>query len=255
MSIPVVTSRRQGQIVFNFDRKGPVPTLPYELHEHITADAWASRIPQLIRLSNRYNRPALEGLWFVVMFIATLAVPAGLHATIEQSLRKDMSRVDAFYEARFICFGIAIAILMLFIGPHMVWKFMGQKRATELVKRWEAEDARVHPPGSFLPVWSVRLAGYLSTHTVLTITTPYTAAPSYFHPAAYMPSWINGPSDTGPPNGVPPTYQGFQQPGMYGEVPLYGVHGGGPGQPLPPYVGDNMRPYSDEKAGFESTRA
>jgi hypothetical protein len=77
-----------------------------------------------------------------------------------------MSRVDAFYEARFISFGIAIAILMLFIGPHMVWKFMGQKRATELVKRWEAEDARVRPPGSFVPVWSVRLAGYLSTHTV-----------------------------------------------------------------------------------------
>ena len=30
----------------------------------------------------------------------------------------------------------------------------------------EAEDARGRPPGSFCPVWSVRLAGYLSSSTV-----------------------------------------------------------------------------------------
>lgn len=77
-----------------------------------------------------------------------------------------MTRLDAIAETRFITFVIAIGVLMLFFGPHIVWKFMGQKRATELVKRWEAEDARLHVPGSFVPVWTVNLAGYLSYDTV-----------------------------------------------------------------------------------------
>lgn len=77
-----------------------------------------------------------------------------------------MNRGDALYETRFVAFAIGVAILLLFTAPHMVWKFMGQKRATELVKRWEAEDARGRPPGSFCPVWTVRLAGYLSSTTV-----------------------------------------------------------------------------------------
>jgi hypothetical protein len=97
---------------------------------------------------------------------ASIAVPAGLHGPILHSLKKNMSPGDAIVETRFISFVIAIVILMLFFGPHIVWKFMGQKRATELVKRWETEDARLHAPGSFIPVWTVKLAGYLSYDTV-----------------------------------------------------------------------------------------
>jgi len=97
---------------------------------------------------------------------ASIAVPAGLHGPILDSLKQKMSRRDAITETRFISFVIAIGILMLFFGPHIVWKFMGQKRATELVKRWESEDARLHAPGSFVPVWTVKLAGYLSYDTV-----------------------------------------------------------------------------------------
>jgi hypothetical protein len=245
MSIPVVSSRTPGQIELYLSPKSPLPKLPYELHEHVTADAWAVRIPQLISLCNRYNRPVLEGVWFIFMFIASIAVPAGLHGPILHSLEQKMTFTDAIVETRFISFVIAIGILMLFFGPHIVWKFMGQKRATELVKRWEAEDARPHAPGSFIPVWTVKLAGYLSYDSRLTITTPYVSPPSYFHPAAYPPSWINGPTDSGSPNGVPATYQGFQHQGMYGDVPLYS---NGPGLSLPPYVSDG-RGYSDEKIG------
>jgi hypothetical protein len=97
---------------------------------------------------------------------ASIAVPAGLHGPILDSLRKNMTLPDAIVETRFITFVIAIGILMLFFGPHIVWKFMGQKRATELVKKWETEDARLHAPGSFIPVWTVKLAGYLSYDTV-----------------------------------------------------------------------------------------
>ena len=77
-----------------------------------------------------------------------------------------MTRRNAKYETRLVAFAVAVAIILLFTAPHMIWKFMGQKRATALVKRWEAEDARGRPPGSFCPVWTVRLAGYLSSSTV-----------------------------------------------------------------------------------------
>jgi hypothetical protein len=97
---------------------------------------------------------------------ASIAVPAGLHGPILNSLKQKMNLFDAIAETRFISFVIGIGILMLFFGPHIVWKFMGQKRATELVKRWEAEDARLHAPGSFVPVWTVKLAGYVSYDSV-----------------------------------------------------------------------------------------
>ena len=97
---------------------------------------------------------------------ASIAIPAGLHGVILNSLKQKMNLFDAIAETRFISFVVAIGILMLFFGPHIVWKFMGQKRATELVKRWETEDARLHAPGSFVPVWSVKLAGYGSYDSV-----------------------------------------------------------------------------------------
>jgi len=96
----------------------------------------------------------------------TIAIPAVLQGVIFDSLKQKMNRRDAKSETRLIAFAVAVAIILLFTAPHMVWKFMGQKRATALVKRWEAEDARGRPPGSFCPVWAVRLAGYLSSSTV-----------------------------------------------------------------------------------------
>jgi hypothetical protein len=193
-----------------------------------------------------------------------------------------MSREDARAQARFVAFSIAIAISLLFTAPHVVWKFMGQKRATELVKRWEAEDARGRPPGSFVPVWNVKLSGYLSSHTVrvgrqllhcFTLSQfTHLSASHYHNPCHGFPNslssgclhargkdafssaitraddgqWINGPADSGPHNGVPASYQGYQHPATYGDIPLYGV----PRGPLPPYVSDDQRTYSDEKAGL-----
>jgi hypothetical protein len=67
-----------------------------------------------------------------------------------------------------------------------------------------------------------------------------------------MSQWINGPADSIPPRGIPPTYLGYQQAAMYGDVPIYGLHGGGAG--LPPYVGDDGRAYSDEKVNLDGPR-
>ena len=127
---------------------------------------------------------------------ASVAVPAGLHGPILRSLKQKMTHADAFAETRFISFVIAIGILMLFFGPHIVWKFMGQKRATELVKRWEAEDARLHAPGLFVPVWTVKLAGYVSYDTVrwsIHFSVPYPSNPR-FHLASHDYNPIRAPS-------------------------------------------------------------
>lgn len=89
-----------------------------------------------------------------------------------------MSPSDAIYQARFISFAIAVGILLLCFAPHVVWKYMGQKRATELVKQWEAEDARPRAPGAFIPVWTVRLPGYLSSNTVRCLGKPFSSRPA-----------------------------------------------------------------------------
>jgi hypothetical protein len=39
---------------------------------------------------------------------------------------------------------------------------------------------------------------------------------------------------------------------MYGDVPIYGLPGGGAG--LPPYVGDHELAYSDEKVNSNGSR-
>jgi len=93
MTIPVVSSRSHGEVVLYLSPNAPVPKLPYELHEHITEEAWVVRLPQLIRLCSRYNRPVLEGVWFIFMFIASIAIPAGLHGPILHSFtQKNVSQ-------------------------------------------------------------------------------------------------------------------------------------------------------------------
>jgi len=248
MNVPVIYKRAPGQVVYHLDQTSPVPTLPYELHEHVSAAAWASRIPQLIRLSKRYYKPAFEIIFFISLFISTITVPAAVRDIVLPSLEKKMKRREAHHQSNFVAFAIFIGVVLLFAVPYVSWKWIGQKRATALVKRWQAEDARSRPPGAFVPVWTVSLYGNFSSSVRLAITTPDAAVPSYFHPAAYMPSWINGPVDPGAGNGFPAANQGFEKAAMYGGLPLYGDRNRTSGTTLPPYVGNGVRPYTDEKA-------
>ena len=38
-------------------------------HHQVTADAWVTRVPQLIHVGSRYNKPLLEGIWLTLMFM------------------------------------------------------------------------------------------------------------------------------------------------------------------------------------------
>jgi len=248
MSVAVVSARTAGQVVLVLKPKEPVPLLPYELHEHVTADAWATRIPQLIHLGNRYNKPVLERIWLALMVISAIAVPAGVNSKIFNGLNNNdnLDNFDDFepiHQTRLITTAIFIGILLVFFIPLGIWKSIGQARLAKLINQWEAEDARLRAPGTFVPVWKAKLSP-LNPYTRLTITTPFVPMQSYFHPAAYMPSWINGPVDTGSKDGFHVGNQGFQKAAMYGEVPLYGnydkKYSEAPGE-------RGVPPYSDEK--------
>ncbi|KAH8988027.1 hypothetical protein EDB92DRAFT_1873397 [Lactarius akahatsu] len=251
MSVAIVSARSAGQVVLHLNPNQPVPILPYELHEHVTADAWATRIPQLIRVGSRYNKPLLEGIWLTLMFICALAIPIGLNDTIYQGLERNIGEdtFSAIYQARWISTAILLGIVLVFLIPLGIWKSAGQARLTKLIKQWEDEDARSRAPGTFKPIWKAKLPAALSPRTRLTVTTPYLQAQSYFHPAAYMPSWINGPVNPGSDDGFHAANQGFQKPTMYGELPLYGTHVRNSRGTLQPH-GDHSV-YSDEKKGLE----
>ncbi|KAH9041119.1 hypothetical protein EDB84DRAFT_1559732 [Lactarius hengduanensis] len=260
MSVAIVSARTAGQVVLHLNPNQPVPVLPYELHEHVTVDAWATRIPQLIRVGSRYNKPLLERIWLVLMFICALAIPIGLHDTIYQGFKRNIGEdtFGAIYQARWISTAILLGIVLVFLIPLGIWKSVGQARLTRLIKQWEDEDARSRAPGTFTPVWKAKLPAALSSHTArlikatlqrLTVTTPYLQTQSYFHPAAYMPSWINGPVNPGSDDGFHAANQGFQKPTMYGELPLYGNHVRSSRGALQPH-GDHSV-YSDEKKGLE----
>jgi len=254
MSVAVVSARTAGQVVLVLNPKEPVPLLPYELHEHVTADAWATRIPQLIHVGSRYNKPLLEGIWLTLMFISAFAVPIGLNSKIFNALNKNAGNDDfddfgAIHQTRLISAAIFIGIVLLFFIPLGIWKSIGQARLTKLINQWQAEDARSRAPGTFVPVWKAMLSP-LRPYTRLTITTPYVQMQSYFHPAAYMPSWINGPVDPDSKDGFHAVNQGFQKESMYGEVPLYSDYDRNSSEAL----GERgVQPYLDEKKGLHPT--
>ncbi|KAF8271522.1 hypothetical protein EI94DRAFT_1720322 [Lactarius quietus] len=242
MTVPVVAARTAGQVVLQ------LPLLPNELLGHITADAWVTRVPQLIHVGSRYNKPRFEGIWLIIMFISALAVPMGLNNKIFNALDKNKGENDfsAIIQTRWISFAILIGIMLVFFIPLGIWKSIGQGRLTKLIKQWEAEDARSRAPGTFVPVWTVKLSP-LRPNTRLTITTPHVQSQSYFHPAAYMPSWINGPVDPGSNDSSPVANQGFEKAAMYGELPLYSRYDRNSSESL----GERgVRPYSDEKRGL-----
>ncbi|KAN0128746.1 hypothetical protein V8E53_013467 [Lactarius tabidus] len=246
MGIAVISTRTAGQVVLFLNPKEQEPLLPYELHEHVTADEWATRVHQLIYMGSRYNKPLLEGIWLVVMFICAFAILLGLNSKIFDALDKNTG--NAIYQTQWVSIAILIGIVLVFFVPLVIWKCIGQARLNQLIKHWEAEDARSRAPGTFVPVWKATLSP-LRPYTRLVVTTPLVQMQSPFHPAAYMPSWINGPADPGSSDGFDVVNQGFYKANVYGEVPLYDNYDGNSNELL----GERgVQPYSDEKKALRA---
>ncbi|KAA1473887.1 hypothetical protein DENSPDRAFT_866215 [Dentipellis sp. KUC8613] len=227
--------RSSNSIILYLSRKEPPPLLPIELQGHVGPETWAMRIPALTMLASRFHKPIFEGLWLLAAFIASIAVPAAVYPTIFHALDKDDNgnsrfRDDQpFFQARAATVGIFIGVSLLFWVPLLVWKMIGQSRANALVRRWSEDDLRLKGPSAFIPVWKMNMPSFWNSSARLTVSLPPSQAPTTFHPAAYLPSWINGPTDPAA--------------GMY----YYPVQNG-PGSQLQPNIAGNAGVYGDEKA-------
>jgi hypothetical protein len=95
-----------------------------------------------------------------------ITVPAAVRDLVRPSLEKKMKHTEAHHQSNFVAFVIFVGTVLLFVVPYVLWKWSGQRRATALVKGWQAEDARSRPPGTFTPVWTVSLYSNFSSSTV-----------------------------------------------------------------------------------------
>ena len=69
------------------------------------------------------------------------------------------------YEARLISFGIFIGVAILFWAPLVIWKMIGRRRMSDLVKRWAEADVLARGPGAFVPMWWVQTPGIFDSRT------------------------------------------------------------------------------------------
>ncbi|VDB95322.1 unnamed protein product [Peniophora sp. CBMAI 1063] len=193
---PVMAERAPGKITLYFHKRQTPPTLPYELHNHVSPDTWASRVPQILRLTARYQQPLLEAVWILLFFVAAIAVPMALRSTIYGNLR------TSIYTAHFISLGIFLAIALVFWAPLIAWKMLGQQYANVLARRWAAEDTRLSGSryNGYVPLWSIRLPGVLSSQTIVTINVPQLGPPtSPYDAQAYLPNWVGPAQNQGSP--------------------------------------------------------
>jgi len=232
--VPVRTSN---DIALYLSSKQPTPRVPFELQGSISPDVWATRLPTIARVSERYSKPILERVWLFVGLIATFVVPLAVYSTILSALhvtRDDRLSISAagFAEARAITGAISIGIILLFTVPMLVWKLLGRKQVNGMLQRWANSDRATIGNNNPIPTWRVKTPGVWSDNTVLTITLPPSYSPTSFHPNAYLPSYINGPPDAD---------QYF-----YPYKPE-------PGMPRMSVIG-NVPLYMDEKRGFEDLK-
>ncbi|KAJ7178480.1 hypothetical protein C8R43DRAFT_460663 [Mycena crocata] len=170
-------------------------SVPIELREEITADVWAGRLDSITRTASRYHKPIFERVWAVVGILAIIIVPVAIFQVVLSALhfRNDSTNSHAF-EARGISFAIFVAMVLLFLLPITIWKYLGQKEVNAMLRKWEKSDQMGR--GSLpLSTWTVKTPGIFKSSIVLKIQLPLGAAISSFHVNAYLPSYINGPVD------------------------------------------------------------
>jgi hypothetical protein len=101
-----------------------------------------------------------------------IVVPVALYNTVFTSVIPQRDRDDEdfttgdFFAARFISFGLFLAITAFFLIPLAIWKYIGQQRANVLARRWIAEDSRGTRYNGYVPLWQIRLPGVMSNSTV-----------------------------------------------------------------------------------------
>ncbi|KAJ6586979.1 hypothetical protein DFH09DRAFT_1142165 [Mycena vulgaris] len=217
------TRNANNAIVLYLSPTQPAPPVPLELRGQITPDVWADRLAAITRTASRYHKPMFERVWAVIAILAVIIVPAALFQVILSALHyKSEPTIRHAYEARGISFAIFVVMILLFLLPLAVWKYIGRKEVNLMLKKWERADQNGR--GSVpMSAWTVSTPGVLRSNIILNIQLPPGTAVSSFHVDAYLPSYINGPSDPDANYYYPykSAEPGLPRMSVVGDVPLF----------------------------------
>jgi len=223
MADQFAATRNANKIVLYLSSTRPAPvSVPIELREEITPDVWAGRLAQITQTASRYYKPMFERVWAVVAILAIIIVPVALFRVILSAMHfGDDPTVAHVYEARAISFALFVGLVIFFLVPIAVWKYIGQRQVNAMLKKWERADqtGRGSVPMS---TWKVKTPGIVRSNIVLTIQLPPGAAVSSFHVNAYLPSFINPPVDADANYYYPyKSEPGLPRMSVVGNVPLF----------------------------------
>ncbi|KAJ7497341.1 hypothetical protein FB451DRAFT_227023 [Mycena latifolia] len=216
------TRNADNVIVLYLSPTQPAPPVPTELRGEITPDVWSDRLAVITHAASRYQKPIFERIWTVLAILAVIIVPVAIFPVVLSALHFNDSTTSHVFEARGISFAIFVAILLVFLLPIVIWKYIGRKEVNLVLKKWEKVDqtSRGSAPMS---VWSVKTPGVFRSNIILNIQLPPGTAVSSFHVDAYLPSYINGPTDPDANYYYPykSAEPGLPRMSVVGNVPLF----------------------------------
>ncbi|EPQ57261.1 hypothetical protein GLOTRDRAFT_110492 [Gloeophyllum trabeum ATCC 11539] len=220
--------RTTDSIVVYLAPSQPAPThVPFELQSHVSADTWAIRVAAISRVAAQYNKPRFERAWTLLAMLSIVIVPIVLYHVLIDAFHVHFDRfgfadtdVDKLVEVRWITFGVFAGLVLLFLVPLALWKFIGQRRVNGMINGWAREDRVLRGSGTQLPVWAVKTPGVFRPTIQLTVTIPASPAPTTFHPDAYLPNYLNSASDVYLPPRSKEDPQGLPRLSTVGTFPI-----------------------------------
>ncbi|THU95645.1 hypothetical protein K435DRAFT_778898 [Dendrothele bispora CBS 962.96] len=227
--------RNSNDIVLYLSANQPVPPVPFELQSQIPPAVWSMRLSALTDASKAFSKPLFERAWALMGFLSMIIVPSALYSVIYTAMhiRDQNGRIDVDHllEARLITTAIFVGVVLLFILPIAVWKFIGYRRLNGITAQWVKSDRMNY--GQNAVTWRVKTPGIFRDRLNLIVSIPANQAPSSFHPNAYLPSYIAQPIDA--------------------DANYYYPYKPEPGLPRMSVVG-NVPIYLDEKKGFQDLK-
>jgi len=224
------TRNANNGIVLYLSPTQPAPVVPTELRGEISIEVWTERLAAITRTASRYYKPMFERVWTTVGLLAIIIVPVAIFRVVLSALHfNENGTTSHAFEARGISFAIFVVMVLFFLLPIAIWKYIGRKEVNSLLKKWEKAD-RVGRGSVPMSVWTVKTPGIFRSNIILNIQLPPGTAVTSFHVDAYLPSYINGPTD-------PDANQYY-----------YPYKGGENGLPRMSVVG-NVPLFSDDKRG------
>ncbi|KAK7472825.1 hypothetical protein VKT23_000932 [Stygiomarasmius scandens] len=229
-------SRRDtSDIILYLSANQPVPPVPFELQSQFPPAVWSMRLNSLTDASKAFSKPLFERAWALVGFLSMIIIPSVLYHVIYSSMhiRDQSGRVifDRVVEARLITMAIFVGVILLFILPVAVWKFIGYRKLKHTTDQWVKSDRMNY--GQNAVTWKVKTPGIFRDRLILIVKLPTSQPPSSFHPNAYLPSYIAQPTDA--------------------DASYYYPYKSEPGLPRMSVVG-NVPLYLDEKKGFQDVK-